>query len=245
MHSPTNLPAQAKVIARDVFAGLLDLVYPPQCQICGRLDSDCICEECYQSILRLEPPLCRVCGIPSDEYRCRDCRDNPPGFDYARSAGVFDGALREAIHAMKYRGCRALATPIARLMIEQFTVAGLPKSLDLVIPVPIDSRRMVERGFNQASDIALALCTELGLRFDDSVLTKRKRTAHQVEISFEERRTNMVDAFSVTKPSSVVRKRVLLVDDVFTTGSTLSEAARTLKRAGAAAVICYTSARSL
>ncbi len=229
----------------DIITGALDLIYPPQCAICGRLDSNCFCEECYQSILRLEPPLCRVCGVPCEDYRCRHCLDHQPGFDYARSAGVFDGALREAIHAMKYRGCRTLAAPVARLMIEQFGVVGLPESMDVVIPIPIDAQRMTQRGFNQAADIAMALCAGKGFRFDDTVLVKPKRTAHQVEISFEERRTNLSGAFSVTKPSAIVGKRVLLVDDVFTTGSTLSEAAQTLKRAGATIVVCYTSARSL
>lgn len=230
---------------RQAISGALDLIYPPQCIVCGQFDGDYLCQECRESIVRIEPPICRRCGVPCEEYLCRECRDRQQRFDYARSAGVFDGALREAIHAMKYRDCRMLAEPIAAIMTEQYARLGLPKTVDLVIPVPIDRHRMVERGFNQAADIAAALSADLGLRFDDSVLAKPKRTAHQVEISLEERHTNLLGAFRVMKPGLVVHKGVLLVDDVYTTGSTVNEAADALKNAGASEVVCYTSARSL
>jgi len=232
-------------LVSDAITGALDLVYPPQCVVCGTLDAAYLCEECYSEILRIEPPICRACGIPCEEFRCRQCHDARRGFDYARSAGVFDGVLREAIHAMKYRGSRMLVGPISRLMIEQWNALRLPRSIDVVIPIPVDPSRMVDRGFNQAADLAMELCKATGMHFDDSILCRPRRTAHQVEVSYEERLTNLGGAFSVTNPSAVVRKRVLLVDDVFTTGSTLSEAAQTLKTAGAAAVICYTCARSL
>jgi ComF family protein len=232
-------------LVRDIYSGLLDLIYPPHCVLCREAGDGYLCPKCSESITTIVPPVCRKCGTPCESYICGECRDREYHFERACSAGVFDGVLREAIHALKYRNLLAVADPLADILVKAFPGTGLAGTVDIVVPIPIHRSRMVDRGFNQSEELARGLASRVGLRVETGVLYKARKTRHQVDLTIDERAVNPRGSFGVRNPERIRGKRVLLVDDVFTTGSTLDEAARVLLEAGASAVRAYTLARSL
>ncbi len=231
--------------ARDIFSGILDLIYPPHCVICRTAGEGYLCGECREKIVMIEPPVCRKCGTPCEAYTCDECRDREYAFECARSAGIFEDVLREAIHALKYRNLIVMADPLAELMAQAFPSTGFVGLVDIIVPIPIHSTRMVDRGFNQSQELAVRLGKRIALPVVSDVLRKGKKTKHQVELPFDLRATNIDGSFGVSNAERIRGKRVLLIDDVFTTGSTLDEAARVLLASGASAVRAYTLAKSL
>ena len=230
---------------RDVIDGALDLIYPPFCLVCGQAGKNYLCAKCIEKIDIIKPPFCRKCGTPCESYYCSDCRLQEFVFECACSAGIYDGVLSEAIHAFKYKGYGVMADPLAELMARCFPTTYLAGKTDLVMPIPIHSSRMVERGFNQATELTRRFCKMVSLPAEYDVLYKHKKTRHQVELSQELRAINLAGAFRVRHAEKIRGKRVLLIDDVFTTGATLDEAARTLHDAGAKSVSGYMLARSI
>jgi ComF family protein len=234
--------------------GLLDLLYPPRCEACGRLRREPFCAECRAAVEPLQPPQCAVCGQPFDPAaagaplcpECRLRRRHP--FRIARSAVYYEGPLVQAIWRFKYRGQMVLAEPLA-----QFLVAALASgpaadlelgSVDVVCPVPLHPSRLSERGFNQSELLAEHLAAAIGkpLRL---LLERTRATLPQVDLPRGSRAANVRDAFA-SRPAEVIQgQRVLLVDDLFTTGATLRECARALRRAEAAEVRVLTLARPL
>ena len=232
-------------LVKDIISGVLDLVYPPHCVICRTAGDGYLCGECMEKIVLIEPPVCRKCGAPCEAYICDECRDREYAFECARSAGIFEDVLREAIHAFKYRKLIVMADPLAEIMARTYPSTGFARSVDLIVPIPIHHSRMLERGFNQSEELALGLAKRIGLPVETGVLCKTKNTKHQVALPFDLRATNVIGSFAVNGAEKIRGKRVLLVDDVFTTGSTLNEAARVLLASGASAVRAYTLAKSI
>jgi competence protein ComFC len=186
--------------------------------------------------VRLEPPFCTKCGEPAPaiEGLCGPCRTGEHLFDFARSALLFTHSLREIIHHLKYADRVSLAEPLGSLLKE--CLDREPFTGKLVIPVPLYRGRERERGFNQAELIAL----RLGLPINTCLLRRRKNTPSQTGLSRNERKRNLAGAFEAR---ATVSGTVIVVDDVYTTGSTMNEIARTLKRAGAERVEVLTVAR--
>ena len=238
---------QAGKLAHDFVSGVLDLVYPPYCLTCGKAGEDYFCPECEEKIDVIPPPVCQKCGTPSESFHCPDCRDREFAFafEFARGAATFDGVLREAIHALKYQSRVVMAEPLGAIMSRCFPTTHIAGKVDLAIPIPIHKSRLVERGFNQATELARVLCKRTGLPLDASVLYKRRNTRPQAYLPFEERLINLEGAFAVRHPERIQGQRILLIDDVMTTGCTLHEAARTLREAGSGQVIAYTLARAI
>jgi len=147
--------------------------------------------------------------------------------------------LREAIHALKFRGRRALAAPLGSLMAERIAVAGLPAA-QVVIPVPLHHRRLRERGYNQSELLAKEVSHHLGLPVNSDVLVRRQATEAQSGLTLDVRRANVRGAFATVR--SLAGQRVLLVDDVLSTGFTVSECAKMLRQAGAVQVLVLTAA---
>jgi ComF family protein len=176
------------------------------------------------------------CGEPAPaiEGLCGACRKGEHAFDFARSALVFTHALREIVHHLKYADRVSLAKPLGNLLKE--CLHREPFTGSLVIPVPLDRKRERERGFNQAELIA----SRLGLTVNTRLLHRRKNTPSQTGLSRNERRRNLAGAFEVR---GRVAGTIIVVDDVYTTGSTMNEIARTLKRAGAERIEVLTVAR--
>ena len=237
----------------------LDLVFPALCPVCdavlGAGRRDPLCGGCWGEIARLGPPDCDVCGAPSPvradferppargvRRACWTCTTRPPAYDYARSAAAYEGTLREALHAFKFSGKRALARPLGDLAIEQCR-ASLPEGIEALIPVPLAHERERERGFNQAALLAERLARPLGIPVNTRWLGRVRATRPQSDLSAAERRANVRGAFRAS--CGVAGRHVVVVDDVLTTGATLGECARALREAGARRIGVVTVARVL
>lgn len=228
----------------DILDGFLTLLFPPRCAVCETLQEPTLCERCRGTFPTIAEPFCLQCGMPYDPLahplaHCADCREEPPPFDAARAAGAFDGTLRQAIHRFKYDGVRALATPLGAFTAE--TIA-LPFPIDCLCPVPLHPRREQMRGFNQAQLLAEVIGAHWQTPIEP-LLARTQNTPPQITLTAEERRKNVRGVFAVH--GTVQGRTVGLLDDVFTTGSTLRECSRTLKRAGATRVLVLTAARAL
>ena len=192
-------------------------------------------------------PLCPRCGVPHGteggiDHPCGSCILTPPPFDAARGALLYDGPLQELIHRHKYGHKAHLRRPLALLAIRHLTPFVRSVSPDMIVPVPLHPTRLRERGFNQAVLMGSVLAREWHLPLLRHTLRRVRPTVAQVTLSASERRANVRCAFAVADPARVAGKRILLLDDVATTGSTVSECARVLKGAGASAVFVATVA---
>ncbi|MCX8053201.1 MAG: ComF family protein [Armatimonadetes bacterium] len=238
---------QTRRFVSNLWAGILDIVYPPHCLVCKKFGDLYLCRNCVEQIPIIKPPYCRVCGINvgPTEHICGECRKREYKFECARCASVYDGVLRQAIHALKYEFHIVMADPLAEIMIRAFPNTYLARRVDLVVPVPIHITKLVDRGFNQSEELAWRLCAAVGLPLANDILVKRRKTKPQVDLPEDLRFANVEGTFSVAQPERIVGKRVLVIDDVFTTGATLSEAAKTLRAAGASSVCAYALARSV
>jgi ComF family protein len=215
--------------------------------------ADVVCGGCMDDFTPIIDPFCDCCGVPfggpvGDHHRCGDCLLTPPDFGMARAVGIYDGSLRTLIHGVKYGGRIGIARSLGRLLFSAFE-AHWPADgdgIDRVIPVPLHARRMRARGFNQAHLLVRdwpRLGAPEGLTVQPRALIRARHTASQVGLSRRRRRQNVKNAFSVTDPESIGGKQVLLVDDVLTTGATVEECVRVLRRAGAKRVDVLTLAR--
>jgi len=228
----------------------LDLVFPPLCPVCdsilGAGRRDPICGGCWEGFDRITPPWCRCCGAPlTTEGLCGPCRIQRPSFAYARAAVFYGDLVREAIHAFKFGGRRALATPLGDL-IAGISFAALPGAApDGLLPVPLHPSRARERGYDQALLLARSLGRAWGVPVVAGALVRTVPTQPQTDLDAPARRRNVRDAFAVRRPELIADRHVALVDDVLTTGATTGECARSLYRAGAATVGVLTVARAL
>jgi ComF family protein len=233
--------------------GALDLLYPPRCEACGRLRREPLCADCLAAIQRVVPPLCEVCGVPFDPRaqaapQCADCRGRRRGFSIARSTVYYDGPVVAAIRRFKYHCQMVVWRPLGRLMAESLSdgsAAALnPDSIDVVCAVPLHEARRRERGFNQSELLAEAVAEAIG-RPLRRLLGKTRPTLPQVDLPRQSRPANVRGAFEPRLQEVIAGQRVLLIDDLFTTGVTVSECARVLRRAEAADVRAFTLARGI
>ncbi len=235
---------------------LVDIILPRHCDHCRQLivseRRGNFCDRCWSLIRLIKPPYCPCCGEPfrsrlaltySPEYRCGPCRAQPPAFDHARAIGRYEGPLQQAIHLLKYGGKLRLRQPLLQLAIAHFAAHFPGTVFDAIIPVPLHRERLMRREFNQAAALAKGLAQHLDVPLWERALVRVRSTRPQVELSGKERRQNVRRAFAVTKGAALEGKQLLVVDDVFTTGATLGEVARTLKVAGAVQVDVFTLAR--
>jgi ComF family protein len=231
---------------------LLDVILPPICHIChsfiphaGTLH---ICPACRDLLPLVLSPLCPICGIPfigtGTDHRCGACHANPPHFDTARAHFLYDGAIRDLIHSFKYSQKTHLSNPLALLALEGIGGFLTEQHPHLIIPVPLHRSRLRQRGFNQAVLLGRVLSRHLGVPMLTDVLTRTRSTTPQIDLSAAERRMNVKGAFTVKRADIVADKRILLLDDVMTTGSTMDECAKEIKKAGADMVIAVTIART-
>ncbi len=225
----------------------LDLLFPPHCAVCERLGA-WLCANCIDKIEPIEPPVCQICGLPrvgaNRAAICSRCQSSPPQIDGLRAYAIHDGLLRKAIHQFKYEDLRALAEPLGRLMADGWKRLAPPGlELDAIVPVPLHRSRQRQRGYNQASLLAEALGTRLQLPVLEGAMVRTRDTAPQVNLGAQERRANVRDAFQCTR-SGLTDRRLLLVDDVYTSGATLESGCLALRDAGASSVWACTLTRA-
>lgn len=225
---------------------LLGLFLPETCPACrgqsDHADTAPFCRACWAEIAPWTGTVCDRCGLPlasSAARRCSDCLAEPPAFRHHRSFGLYAGRLRSAIHELKYRGRRGLARPLGRLLAD----LELP-AVDGIVPVPLHPRRLLDREFNQSALLARALARVSGSPLELRLLEKCNDTDPQAVQSRKERKRLRASAFRVPDPAQVRDRRILLVDDVCTTGATLNACSRALATAGARSVDAVTLARS-
>ena len=223
---------------------LLDLIFPPRCAGCGQSGS-LWCPACQASVHVIRDSICSHCGRPLENQRnarlCPACHRSPPEIDGIRSAAMFEGPLREAIHHLKYSGRTSLATPLGALLSARWQADSPPA--DTIVPVPLHASRVRERGYNQSVLLAEQLSRASGLPLAESMLTRVRATAPQVTLNAAERKLNVRDAFQASGDAAQ-GKRVLLVDDVCTTGATLESCSLALRQVGVASVWAITLARA-
>jgi competence protein ComFC len=233
--------------------GLLDLLYPRRCGGCGAeapSASHNLCWECRADIMPVHPPYCAHCGDPvagriDHEYICHFCSTTAPAFDLARSAAHYSGPLAELLKALKYHRATWLAPDLAELLdplARQHVGLG---HIDAVTFVPLHRRRQRRREFNQSALIARELARRLGKRYMSGILVRHRETESQTRLTASERMINVRGSFKCRNSSWIEGRRLLLVDDVMTTGATVSECAKTLKESGAGAVYVVTVARGV
>ena len=233
----------------------LHAVLPADCRACGRaLDDDPVpffCRTCWGTITPITGPCCPRCGRPfrsiqalshSPRHLCGECRLHRPAFTRAWSCYRFEPPLQDAIHLFKYHRKVALASALGDLM--ERACAVLPE-VDVIIPVPLHASRLRDREFNQSLLLADRLGRVLRRPVSWTSLLRVRLTVPQTELRKAGRLKNLRRAFKVAEPAAIVSKRILLVDDVLTTGTTVNECARTLRKAGARQVYVATLACSV
>jgi competence protein ComFC len=219
---------------------LLDLFYPPFCVGCGRTGT-LYCCTCRDATSRILPPLCPHCGLPQEASRiCPWCLAHPTAIAGIRSAAVFEGPLRSAIHQFKYGYMRDLAAPLSDLLVSCWQEVN--QSIDVIVPVPLHARRFKERGYNQSALLARRVGSALRIPVNCGCLHRNRHTVSQTRLSAQERARNVEGAFTCVGPD-VQDKCVLLIDDVCTTGSTLGACSHALGEGGAQSVWALTVAR--
>jgi len=229
------------------------LLFPSSCQICKALlerpGEKVVCGKCLAHLRGTGPPFCLCCGRffapPGESHLCADCLDERPPFSRHRSAARYEGIVKDIIHLFKYRGFEGLSRVLA-----EFIIGSLGEDEDIwagvegVVPVPLHPAKERARGFNQAQLLAQRLAKIKRVPLLKRRLVKIRPTEAQTSLDGRSRETNLRGAFTVRRPAAVKGKTLLLVDDVYTTGSTIRECGAVLREAGAREVRAITIARA-
>ncbi len=219
----------------------MDWIFPPVCGGCMARGTRW-CKPCQDGMSRLPEEVCPWCGEPQPSGRiCEACQQNPPDFSALRSFAFFRGPVRNALHRLKYQKDIGLGEALSIHLIELYNVTRWP--IDYIVPVPLSHQRQRERGYNQVTFLSKPLAYAIQKPFRSDMLIKRRETRTQVGLTALERKQNVAGAF-FAPPKLVQGKAILVIDDVTTTGSTISACSRALREAGASAVYGLTLARA-
>ncbi len=228
-----------------------ELFFPPVCLVCRaglvKIQDLHLCPTCSADVTLITPPLCTCCGMvfnskAGDNHFCSTCLKSPYFFSKARAILPYSDKAAKLIHSFKYNGSTSQFSTFKVLWLR----SGLKDDLfspDLIIPVPLHIDRLRERGFNQALLLAQIFFSDQKEKITPHILKRLKKTPHQTTLSGQARRKNMKNAFAIIDKEIIKSKRILLVDDVFTTGTTVNECARILHQAGADEIQVLTLAR--
>ncbi len=237
------------------FRKFLRVIFPATCASCDSALWDdpvpFVCQTCWEALTPISGPCCPHCGVPytssvalshSPDHECGACRSKSPAFTQTWSLFPYQPPLKEAIILFKYRGKRSLTKPFIQKMLP--ALPALP-NIDLLIPVPLHPQRLREREYNQSHLLAHGLSQHLQIPLLISCLLRVRPTVPQTSLTKKQRLTNLHRAFSINNACHIQDKRILLIDDVFTTGTTLHECAKTLRKSGSGPVYGLTLARML
>lgn len=245
-----NLLASLKSIS-DVALGF---IYPNVCQICGTERATSpegfVCARCRLQARFIEPPFCRRCGLPFDGalttvFECTNCRDMELHFSFARSAVSASGMVLEVIHRYKYQRALWFEPFLADLLLRRASPELREQRWNFIVPVPLHPAKKRQREFNQAERLAKHLSAATQIPMDTALLKRVVPTRTQTKLTRQQRADNMRNAFAMQNGRKLNGQRILLFDDVFTTGSTTDACAKVLRSAGAEEVGVWTLARGL
>ena len=232
----------------------LGFVYPNVCQICGEeraaVREGFVCSQCWHQVRFIKPPFCRRCGLPfggelTESFECTNCRELEFDFSFARSAVSARGVVLEVIHRYKYLRALWFEPFLADLLMREAMPALSQQRWDWIVPVPLHPAKERKREFNQAERLATHLSTATGILANAGLLRRVTATQTQTKLTRQQRADNMRNAFALQRPEKLTGKRILLFDDVFTTGATTNACAKILRKAGAQEVGVWTVARGL
>lgn len=230
---------------------LIDFFFPPKCPFCGaRSGSDDAyrpCPSCLAQVRFLSPPRCPRCGlafeVPAEDHLCSDCLKSERPFSVARSIFAYEGLMAKVISRFKYGRVSRLGHILGLLLADYRDPDLVLRDWDLLVPVPLHPRRLRQRGFNQSALLARKVGRRHSVAVELTALRRARHTQPQTQLSGAQRQENIRGAFEVRREEAVSGKKVLLIDDVFTTGATVTECARVLLAAGADRVDVLTLAR--
>ena len=239
--------------AKEIVSGLADILFPPECPACGTVliadGEQLFCPECLSTINFTTSPLCTSCGLPftvteGANHLCEDCILAPPPFSMARALGKYEGSLLDVIHLFKYHGNVSAGEALGRMMAKARYDSLAIGNYSLIIPVPLHLKKLRDRGFNQSLILASQISKMFSIPLDFTTLRRVIHTESQVGLSRQKRAANVRGAFEITDQSRIKNKKVLLIDDVYTTGSTAKECSKILAQNGAEEVAVLTLARA-
>jgi competence protein ComFC len=220
----------------------LDWIFPPVCGGCNQTGFRW-CPDCRQRIRIVPGPICLTCGLPIlHPGQCHTCKTSTPPYKVLRSWLVFEGPIRQAVHQLKYKGNIALGDALVQDLSAY--VRSLEWEVDMVVPVPLGKERMKMRGFNQVGLVAMPLAAINQWRYVPQALVRLRETLSQVGLNVSERKVNVDGAFQANG-RLVLGRTILLIDDVATTGATISACTTALLNAGAISIYALTLARAL
>jgi ComF family protein len=243
MASPSSMRGLARFQQQgwQAWNRFIDLLFPPRCGGCQTAGS-LWCAACRAAAQPIEPPWCEKCGEPFVTDRlCANCRNHPLVIEKIRSVALFDGVLRQAIHRFKYERLSGLAEPFGNMLADYWQASQL--SADWLIPVPLHPSRERDRGYNQSELLARHLARRVDVPVSGKGLRRTRATAVQMTLNAAERRQNVAGAFECVEVR-VRGARVVIIDDVGTTGATLDACAQAVLKAGAVSVMGLTLART-
>lgn len=230
-----------------------DLIYPRTCAVCGENTPEALrylCWECQSDIMPITPPYCSQCGDPvsgsiDHSYVCHFCSSVSPSFSIARSAAHYDGPIAEMLKALKYRSATWLVHDMAQMLSSLVFQHMDADNIDAVTFVPLHHTRRRDREYNQSALLARALAHMIGVPCMNRIIRRHKKTTSQTNLTAKDRIVNVRGCFKYRNGSWLDGKRILLVDDVMTTGATVNECAKTLKKGGASEVFAVAVARGM
>ncbi len=236
---------------KSIWTGIIDIIFPRNCILCRAYhpatSRDPLCPDCREKLPWNTPPFCVRCsrhlsGVASEEL-CPSCRAHPPHFDEGWAMLRYEGHGREILHRFKFHNKTSLCRTCAVLFSEFSARFSLTfPDTAIVIPVPLHPARLRERGYNQSGLFAASIARKLGLPLYENILQRQRHTDRQSKLEAKDRWTNILGAFKMKNLTDIVGREIILVDDILTTGATASEAAKTLKDAGASRVTVITLA---
>jgi ComF family protein len=232
----------------------LNLFYPAICQICGQqratYNEGYVCADCWTDVRFIQPPFCERCGLPYEgeittTFECSNCREMDLHFRSARSAVVARGVVLDVVHRYKYSRALWFEPFLADLLIRRAKPALEDENWDWIVPVPLHRLKKREREFNQAERLAEPLSRATNIPVNPNLLERIELTRTQTQLTRPQRMANVQSAFRMRRNQEVKGKKIVLLDDVLTTGATTSACAKVLRKAGASEICVWTVARGL
>lgn len=224
---------------------LKDMCFPISCICCDEfVDSEGLCHKCWGKIKWIADPKCKICGLPFEidtGMICIECMNKQPFFDQAIAVLEYDDNSKDIILKFKHYDVTYISKQLAIWMNR--VAENEIKNSDMIIPVPIHFRKRLFRKYNQSELLAMELSKISGINYEPEILIKKRHTTAQEDLSKKERKKNIVGTFDVKKNNKLSGKKIILIDDVFTTGSTVNECSKILRKNGAKHIIVLTIAR--